>query len=593
MTAVSLAVSAEATKPAVITPWADKVDKECPWPQYPRPQMVRSQWQNLNGRWDYAILPAGSAQPAEYQGKITVPYAVESYLSGVGDTVGDNNELWYRRTFTVPSGWNGQDVMLNFGAVDWRADVWVNGMKAGSHEGGYTPFSLDITAALKKGVNELVVRVWDPTDAGHQPRGKQVSNPSGIWYTPVTGIWQTVWMEPVPHTRIESLKITPDVDANKLRVKALTSADGVTTSVSVLADGKVVASALALPGQEAEVDMPADVKLWSPASPYLYDLEVAIENNGRTLDKVNSYAAMRKVSVARTDDEKMRFQLNNKTIFHFGPLDQGWWPDGLYTAPTYEAMIYDVDKTKELGFNMIRKHAKVEPALWYAYCDSVGMIVWQDMPSGDVHQSSWQRFDYFEGPEFQRTPQSDACYRKEWKEIIDALCNFPCINVWVPFNEAWGQYNTKATADWTKEYDPTRLVNAASGGNHVPNAGDMVDVHKYPSPKIMMISNKYANVLGEYGGIGLPVEGHLWKADRNWGYTQFKSQAEVTEEYLRYNKALDEQATQAYTGAVYTQTTDVENEVNGFMTYDRKVFKMDLPAVAASNRAIISRHSEE
>lgn len=553
--------------------------------------MERGRWSNLNGEWNYAILPKGSAMPEKYEGKILVPFCVESELSGVGRKVGADNELWYSRPFTVPSSWRGDDVLLNFGAVDWRCDVWVNDIKVGSHQGGYTPFSLNITdALLKKGDNTVTVRVFDPTDKGTQPRGKQVENPKTIWYTPVTGIWQTIWLEPVPKQHIQSLKITPDVDSKRLTVGVATSVPGEgIVKVGVYDNGRLVANGSALAGNSVEIDMPADMKLWDTRTPNLYDLEVSLTDGATTIDKVKSYAAMRKVSMGRDNKGVVRFRLNDKDIFHFGPLDQGWWPDGLYTAPSYEAMVYDVDKTAELGFNMIRKHVKVEPALWYTYCDRNGILVWQDMPNGDK-QYDWQNKDYYRGSEHERSTEDDNVYRQEWRDIIDALYNYPCIVTWVPFNEGWGQYNTVATAEWTKAYDPTRLVNPSSGGNFF-DCGDILDVHHYPAPKVVLLSDGKANVIGEYGGIGYPVEGHLWAPDRNWGYVKFDSPEKVTAEYLRYTDILDKLADDYYTGAVYTQTTDVEIEVNGLMTYDRKLLKVDPERVRRANKALIDAHS--
>lgn len=569
------------------TPWAETVTPDNVWQQYPRPNMVRPDWENLNGTWEYAILPKGAPAPAKYQGDILVPFAIESALSGVGKTVGDKNELWYRRSFTVPKSWAGKDVLLNFGAVDWQTDVWVNGARVGSHTGGFAPFSINITDALNtKGANELVVRVFDPTDAGPQPRGKQVAKPKGIWYTPVTGIWQTVWLEPVSPSHISRVKTTPDVDSNTLAVEVdVDGADRYLATVRVLDGGKEVAAGSAVAGQPIEIAMPADVVLWSPENPKLYDVEVALSVAGRPVDKVKSYTAMRKVSTGRDADGVMRLQLNNNNTFMFGPLDQGWWPDGLYTAPSYEAMKFDIDKTKELGFNMIRKHIKVEPALWYAYCDSVGILVWQDMPSGDKTYK-WNTQEYYTGPELERTAESDRLYRTEWKEIMDHLHNYPSIVTWIPFNEAWGQYNTVDIAEWTKQYDPSRLVNPASGGNFFA-VGDILDIHNYPEPAIRLVDPSRATVLGEYGGIGYAAEGHLWKPDRNWGYVRYNSPEEVTEEYINFVNMLIDQARKVYSAAVYTQTTDVENEVNGFLTYDRKVMKMDVDSVRAANRRLI------
>ncbi|MBO4942883.1 MAG: beta-galactosidase [Muribaculaceae bacterium] len=586
-----------AYKPAegyMMTTWGENIDPENVLPEYPRPIMERPEWQNLNGLWDYAIVDKNVTTPAEYQGEILVPFCAESSLSGVAKEIGGDKAIWYKRTFAVPKSWQGRDVMLNFGAVDWQADVWVNGTKVGSHTGGYTPFGFNITHSLKsKGDNELVVRVWDPTDQGYQPRGKQVTNPTGIWYTPVTGIWQTVWLEPVNNTHVSGLKILPDIDRNTLtvNVQAAGADKGYLAEVSVKDNGRVIASGKALAGEPIVIDMPADVKLWSPDSPYLYDLEVSLKDHGKTLDKVDSYAAMRKFSIKKDDNGVVRIQLNNQDLFNYGLLDQGWWPDGLYTAPSYEAMIYDVDKAADWGYNMLRKHIKIEPATWYTYCDRKGIIVWQDMPSGDK-DPEWQNRNYFDGEEFQRSPESEANYRKEWKEIIDALYNYPCIAVWTPFNEAFGQFKTPEIVNWTKAYDPSRLVNPASGGNYY-HCGDMIDAHTYPSPPLIhLYDSKRANVIGEYGGIGMVVDGHVWTPDRNWGYVQYKSPAEVTDAYIGYAERLDKLAGYWYVGAVYTQLTDVENEVNGLMTYDRKVVKIDEPRIREINRRVISNHSK-
>lgn len=576
--------------PPISTEWGKMVTKDNVWSQYPRPMMKRSEWKNLNGEWDYAILPKGAASPSSFDGKILVPFAVESALSGVGRTVGDKNELWYSRPFTVPAEWEGRRVRLNFGGVDWKADVWVNGVQVGGHQGAYSPFSMDITDALAKGDNTLTVRVFDPTDKGTQPRGKQVTDPKGIWYTPVTGIWQTVWIEPVASNSISSLKITPDVDANSLQVLA-DAASGL-VKIEVLDGDKPVASASGIAGTPVEVAMPGNVKLWTPDTPNIYELKVSLLENGKVVDEVESYAAMRKVGMKRGKNDKViRFTLNDDQIFHFGPLDQGWWPDGLYTPPSYEAMVYDIDKTKELGFNMIRKHIKVEPELWYEYCDRNGILVWQDMPSGDKN-TKWENHNYYRSPEFERTPESAAQYRSEWNEIMDNLHSHPSIVVWVPFNEGWGQFDTKNVAAWTKAKDPSRLVNAASGGNFFYGAGDILDVHNYPAPRIYLLDDYKANVIGEYGGIGYPMKGHLWQPDRNWGYIEFKSPKEVTDKYVEYIDMLDTMADMVYTGGVYTQTTDVEGEVNGLLTYDRKKVKVDAKRVKEANERLIRNHSK-
>lgn len=567
--------------------WADSVSVDNVLPEYPRPIMERSSWSNLNGFWSYAITKRGVRKPDVFDGKILVPFAVESMMSGVGKTVGKDKELWYFRTFKIPSGWKNRRIVLNFGAVDWLADIWINGVKVGQHKGGFAPFSFDITAAVKfKDDNDICVRVWDPTDDGYQPRGKQVNKPGGIWYTPVTGIWQTVWLEPVGDRYFENLKITPDIDLHTVTIEPKISSEhmGDMVEVYVFDGDRIIASGKSINGNDVSIDMPADIKLWSPSSPFLYDLRVVLSNGGKIVDEVKSYTAMRKFSTLRDKNGIMRIALNNEPIFNFGPLDQGWWPEGLYTAPTDKALLYDIQKTKDWGFNMIRKHIKVESARWYTYCDKNGIIVWQDMPSGD-RSPEWQNFRYFDGTELHRSEESETQYRKEWKEIIDNLYSYPCIGVWVPFNEAWGQFKTPEIVDWTKKYDPTRLVNPASGGNHY-TCGDILDIHNYPSPAMPLYDAQRVNVLGEYGGIGFAVEGHLWEPSRNWGYVQFRSSEEVTDEYLKYVDLLETFIARGMSSAVYTQTTDVEVEVNGLMTYDRKVVKINESKVREANKRI-------
>ena len=556
------------------TEWADKVDPNRALPEYPRPLMERQDWMNLNGLWNYAILPVGQAEPTQYDGKILVPFAVESSLSGVMKRVGEKNELWYQRTFVVPSAWKGRTILLNFGAVDWKAEVFINDIKIGTHTGGYTPFSFDITPFLGTGAQKLTVKVWDGTNTGFQPRGKQVNNPNSIWYTPVTGIWQTVWLEPVNEKHITNVKSVSDIDKNRLSVVVSTkntqAADLI--EVKVKEGAKVIASAKAVTCQTLDLNI-LEPKLWSPETPFLYDLEISLFSNGKIIDQVKSYFAMRKISSQRDAFGVVRMQLNNKDYFQLGPLDQGWWPDGLYTAPTDEALAFDIQKTKDLGFNTIRKHVKVEPARWYTHCDRLGILVWQDMPSGD-RSPHWQDRQYFNGTELKRSPESEANYRKEWKEIMDLVYSNPSVVVWVPFNEAWGQFKTDEIAEWTKTYDPSRLVNPASGGNHY-RTGDILDLHNYPAPLLYLYDAERVTVLGEYGGIGMPLEGHLWQTDRNWGYIQFKSSKEVTDEYIKYAEQLKKLIKAGFSAAIYTQTTDVEGEVNGLMTYDRKVVKLE------------------
>lgn len=572
----------------IVTKWAEQVDPAKPLPEYPRPHLVRSKWMNLNGLWQYSILPVAEQNiPASFAGKILVPFAVESALSGVGKTVGKDSVLWYERNFILPANFKKNNVLLHFGAVDWDCTVFVNGQQVGSHKGGYTSFSIDITSALKKsGPQSIAVKVWDPSDQGPQPRGKQVVRPHGIWYTPVTGIWQTVWLEAVPATYISATKQTPDIDTKKLTITAnvQNAQEGDQVRITAFKGNEKVAEETVAANSDAALTI-ASPELWSPSNPFLYDLKIAVLRKGKVIDTANSYFAMRKISMAKDNNGRQRMLLNDQFVFQYGPLDQGWWPDGLYTAPTDEALKFDIVQTKEMGFNMIRKHVKVEPARWYRYCDELGILVWQDMPSGDLG-NRWDSRPgvYGRATDKDRSPESDKIYRAEWAEIMQQFHNFPSIVVWVPFNEGWGQYKTKDITEWTMRNDPSRLINSASGGNFEP-VGHIMDLHNYPDPAMPDPSLFAADrilVLGEFGGLGLPLEGHTWQGKDNWGYQTFKSNQELFNRYAELMKRIPHLIEKGLSAAVYTQTTDVEVETNGLLTYDRKQFKMqvaDLKAV--------------
>jgi len=583
----------------LMTPWAEQLSPQNVHAEYPRPQMVRDRWQSLNGLWQYAIEDRGENTPRAWEGDILVPFCVESALSGVKRRVGPAQRLWYRHTFTTARLAKGWRLLLHFGAVDWQTVVWVNGQRVGEHQGGYDPFTFDITDALNdKNPQELVAAVWDPTDHGTQPRGKQKSEPESIWYTPVTGIWQSVWLEPVPAVAIESLRIVPDVDAGVVRVTAVVPRAGAVDRITVrvasnnddaeIGSEDLLATATGPPNEPIEVAI-EHARLWSPDDPHLYGLVVELhgaQQQEPALDRVGGYFRMRKIEVRQDNVGIARLFLNNRPLFQYGPLDQGWWPDGLYTAPTDEALQYDIRVTKQLGFNMIRKHVKVEPARWYYHCDRLGMLVWQDMPSG---------MDREFGPQHvQRGAQQDAdmppAHRRqletELRALIDHHQTFPCIVMWVPFNEGWGQYETARIAAWVKSLDPTRLCDAVSGWED-RGVGDVYDRHSYPGPEMFPVEPRRASVLGEFGGLGLPLEGHLWiEGKKNWGYRTYQNKAELQDHYAQLIGALRPMIERGLAAAVYTQTTDVEREVNGLLTYDRRVLKFDAERIGALHRGL-------
>ena len=573
------------TKPFVsdlITEWGENVEPENAWTEYPRPQLMRKQWTNLNGHWDYAISPVEQTEsPNEWDGKILVPYCLESKLGGVQRLLDATEALWYHRTFTASPG-DGQRLLLNFEAVDYRCEVRINGQTVGRHQGGNTPFSIDITDAVRTGENELVVRVEDETE-GWQLRGKQVLNARGIWYTQVSGIWQTVWLESVPTTRIDDLTISTDAERGVITIESQCAGNSsdLAVKVEVVDEGITVASATGpVSGVSVQVE---NARLWSPASPHLYELQIALlDGDGQVRDSVESYAGIRSVGKVRDKDGHMRFTLNGETIFHWGPLDQGWWPDGLLTPPSDVAMLFDIEYLKAAGFNMIRKHIKVEPRRYYYHCDKIGMLVWQDQVSAG-HNPPWTRLK----PDPKDADWPDEHHDQfmlELERMVDCLENHPSIVVWVPFNEAWGQHRTMEVGKWMVRRDPSRLVNVASGGNFWP-VGDVVDHHSYPHPDFPFDSHRYNDfikVMGEFGGHGYPVREHLWDANRrNWGYGGLpQNKEEYRERYLTSLNLLNELRKKGIAAGVYTQTTDVEGEINGLMTYDRKEIKIPADELA-------------
>ena len=553
----------------LMTRWAKDVDPAAPLPEYPRPQLVRHDWQNLNGLWDYALTAKGAAAPpAAFDGKLLVPFPIESALSGVKKTVTADQRLFCHRTFTVPAAWAGRDVLLHVGAIDYKAAVSVNGREVGRHTGGYDPFTVDVTAALHAGENDLLVNVYDG-NSDAQPIGKQRQHGGGIFYTGCTGIWQTVWLEPVPATHVTSLHIVPDVDGSVLKLTVACVGDAA-VSVTAGADGKPVGTAAGDAGAEITVPIPA-AHLWTPDDPYLYSLHVGVRHGGQVLDSVDSYFALRKVSLGKDGQGRTRILLNNQFVFERGVLDQGYWPDGIYTAPTDAALRSDVDATKKLGFDLSRKHAKVEPDRCYYACDTLGLLVWQDMTQAFAKPADL-------------TDAAKAQFAAELTRLVQAHDDDPCIIAWTTFNEGWGEHDVKAAVDRVHRLDPTRLVDDASGWNDVAGIGDVRDTHHYPAPWCTEPEPDRSVVCGEFGGLGMRVDGHMW-ATQSWGYQGLAGSGwNLTRLYQgvarQAYKLRDEQGMSGY---VYTQLTDVETESNGLLTYDRAVIKPDAAVVAAAN----------
>lgn len=561
----------------LFTVWGEKVDPSAPWPEYPRPGLVREEWMSLNGLWDYTICEKEESRPAP-EGKILVPFPVESALSGVRLRMTDSLALWYSREFELPKAWRNKQVILNFEASDWETTVWIDDNLAMNHCGGYDPFTCNISPFLSDSRrHSIVVKVTDPTDKGRQPRGKQVSEPGGIWYTPTTGIWQSVWLEPAGISWISDLRIIPDIDNGKLSVRVLEERclgpEGCPpldmapslAEVTVSLEGTTIGTVSGETGIPVTIEIP-DPKLWSPDNPVLYDLKIKLITGGTVTDEVSSYAGMRKVSLGVTENGITRIMLNNSFVWQNGPLDQGFWPDGIYTPPSDEAMKYDIEMLKKMGFNMMRKHVKVENRRFYYHTDRLGMLVWQDMPSGD---------DYIGGddPDIEKSAADSAQFMTELGRMIDTKFNYPSIIMWVIYNEGWGQYDTPAVTGYVSDYDTTRLVNSASGWTD-RGTGHVRDVHNYPDPVAPVAESARAIVLGEFGGLGLPVQGHTWE-QKNWGYQKMSDSTDLLRRYEQFYAIVRDLVTvKGLSASVYTQTTDVETETNGLMTYDRKVDKM-------------------
>lgn len=579
------------------TRWSEEAMCDLPLPEYPRPQMVREDnWVNLNGMYDFAVTDAKTQWCENYDEKIRVPFAIESCLSGLCRRVSAKDRLWYRKSFTLPESFKGKRTLLHFGAVDWECRVYVNKTKVGSHIGGYCPFTLDITDALTEGENELVVWVYDPTDEAWQNRGKQASYSHGFWYTSTSGIWQTVWLEAVSENYVKEYKLTPDIDKAELEIKTTVAGQG-SLKIKVL-DGETVVAEKEISADD-KVVIP-DMKLWSPESPFLYDFVLELSADGAVCDSVKGYFGMRKYSIGEYGGYKRLF-LNNEPYFQRGLLDQGYWSDGGLTPPTDEAMIYDIVKMKELGFNMLRKHIKVEPARWYYYCDKYGMLVWQDMISGgqklntlyvgvipNIHSFLNPLIYLTKKDNMYKTMQREKLewrqqFEEEYEEMIDCLYNYTSICCWVPFNEAWGQFDAKRIGEWTKKKDPSRFCDHASGW-YDQKGPDFRSIHKYIMPVILPKYDNRPIVLSEYGGYSCKLEGHVWNWEKSFGYQMYADKDKLTEAYRKlHEKQIIPNIKNGLSATVYTQVSDVEFEVNGMLTYDREVMKLHEDVVKEIN----------
>lgn len=576
---------------AMLTPWGEALDREHPLPEYPRPQLRRNSYLNLNGIWEYAITKTAE-KPAAMQGEIVVPFSPETPLSWVGHILQPDEYLWYRRSVTLPEGFfRGGRLLLHFGAVDQCCTVWVNGQEAGSHTGGYLPFALDVTELIEGDAFTLELRVTDPTDTGSLSRGKQRLKSTGIWYTPQSGIWQTVWMECVPENYLRSLRITPKPEENAVHIR-LEADDPAMAAVTICRDGGIIAEGQTDENGESTLTIPAEeLRLWSPEEPFLYDAAITLAGG----DKVESYFGMRAFGIGKDEKGLPRLLLNGKPYFQNGLLDQGYWSDGYYTAPSDEALIHDIAEMKRLGFNMLRKHIKVEPLRWYYHCDRLGMLVWQDMMNGGESYSPLSIYVFsnlglrVKDDRYRYFSRSDEAgrthYYEELGQMIDLLYNTVSLALWVPFNEGWGQFDALKAAEFIRKRDDTRPIDHASGW-YDQGGGDIKSIHWYFRPYHHKQPPKEQRpiCLTEYGGYNCAVPGHCWGEGAEFGYKKIADPAEFNR---AFQKLMEEQIIPAkergLAAAVYTQVSDVEGERNGLLTYDRKVCKANEAIFRAVN----------
>ena len=578
--------------------WTDKVDLKNPLADYPRPQFKRDCWQSLNGEFEYHIATRGEKWIEDYTGTIIVPFAVESLLSGVEKPLRPTDRLWYRKCFTLNEDLKGKRILLNFEAVDWQCKVYINKELVGKHTGGYCEFSFDITDYLTDGENVLTVCVYDPTESGWQQRGKQDNHPHGFWYTATSGIWQTVWLEGVSETHINSIKLLPDIDNSSFNIKTEISAGTYNSLMLYVYDkGDEIVSAEI--STDEDIKMPDDFKLWSPEEPNLYDIELNLIKDGKVVDCVTSYFGMRKFGIGKDKFGVVRLMLNNKPYFQRGLLDQGYWPDGGLTPPCDEAMIFDIKEMKRLGFNMLRKHIKLESMRWYYHCDRLGMIVWQDMMSGGAYIGNLfagvmpnivphlkdDKYNIFK----REKKEARDDYKRELGEMINQLYNVVSIFCWVPFNEGWGQFDSLKICNYVKSMDTSRVVDHASGW-YDQKGGDIKSLHRYVFPVTMpKLDNKRAFVITEFGGYQNTYTGHTWTDNKTFGlYLKFKNKDTLTNAYKKlHEKQIIPLIDKGLCGTVYTQVSDVENELNGIYTYDRAHLKIDEETIIAINKKLV------